>query len=86
MPSKIITQSSVKIDKISGLVRVDGIIVCKKVILDGRTYLQFKDKDRPRGRCRGTTVVEIRLSDFYSAISAQQLVDNVDVLAWTKTV
>ena len=68
MTSKIIGRSSVKIDPISGLIRIDGIIVCKKVTIDGRTFLQFKDSDRMRASCRKSALVELPLADFVAMV------------------
>jgi hypothetical protein len=52
---------TVKVDPDTSLMRVDGIIICKVVEKCGEIYLQFKDGDRMRSRCRGTAFVEVPL-------------------------
>ncbi len=64
MTPKLVSQPAVTIDPCTGLVRVDNIIICKKVVRDGITFLQFKDGDRLRSQCRKANLVEIALADF----------------------
>jgi hypothetical protein len=59
---------TVKVDPDTSLVRVDGIIVCKQVVKCGVVYLQFKDGDRLRSRCRGTAFIEIPLEALTGAL------------------
>lgn len=60
---------TITIDPDTSLVRIDGIILCKKVEKCGEVYLQFKDGDRLRSRCRGTSFVEIPISSFYKSLT-----------------
>jgi hypothetical protein len=48
-------------ENLEGLIRIDGIPAFRKVIKDGKTYLQFQDADRVRIQCRGTKLVEVPL-------------------------
>lgn len=47
-----------------GLVKVDGIAACRRVVRGGVIYLQFQDRDRMRASCRGSMFVEIPLVDL----------------------
>jgi hypothetical protein len=59
----------VKIDPQTDLIRLDGIIVCKRVTMpDGSVVLQFKDSDRIRSNVRGAQFVEIPLLEFIEAV------------------
>jgi hypothetical protein len=69
MKTKLAECGNVKIDPTTGLVRVDGIIVGRRVLKeDGKVALQFKDGDHIRSNCRGTMFVEICLDDFLYAV------------------
>jgi hypothetical protein len=57
-----------QVDAMTHLVRVDGIIVCKRIRRAGQVYLQFKDGDRMRSTCRGTQFVEVPLEAFKDAL------------------
>ena len=70
---KTLDRTAVNIDVLSGLVRIDGIIACKKVIRNGVVYLQFKDGDRLRSSCRKCNLVEIALDEFKIAIQEADL-------------
>lgn len=50
-----------------GSVRLDGMMVCRRVVHEGQVFLQFKDYDRMRSQCRGTRLIEIPL-EVFSAI------------------
>lgn len=63
---------TIAIDPISQIVRADGIIVCKVVNKDGKIYLQFKDGDRLRSRCRGAMFVEVSLDAFAEALKSEE--------------
>jgi hypothetical protein len=52
----------------TGLVRIDGVIVFRKVIRDGILHLQFVDKDRMRNQCRGAERIEIPLGALLTKI------------------
>jgi hypothetical protein len=68
---------TVKVDPITSIVRVDGVILCKRIIRSGVTYLQFKDGDRLRSNCRGTQFIEVPLDAFEKVLLAA-LVDEVN--------
>lgn len=70
---------SVKVDAISHIVRVDGVILCKRVVRNGVVILQFKDGDRMRSRDRGTAFIEVPLKAFEEMLMAAFV---EDVLAW----
>jgi hypothetical protein len=59
---------TVRIDPETSLVRVDGIILFKRVLKESGIFLQFKDSDRLRSRRRGTEFVEIPLSAFVDTL------------------
>ena len=73
MTAKIVDKHSVTIDPVTGLVRVDAIIICKSIKRDGKTYLQFKDGDRLRSNCRKTCLVEIELGMFAEIINGVEI-------------
>ena len=75
-PVKKITRESVKIDPSGGMIRIDGMNLCKKVIRNGVIYLQFKDRDAVRSNCRKTCYIEISLIDFVGQIEDVKLLDN----------
>jgi hypothetical protein len=57
----------------TSLIRVDNIIVCKRVSRAGQVLLQFKDGDRLRSQCRGTQFVEVPLEAFHKALQEAEL-------------
>ena len=59
---------TIRIDPNTLLVRVDGIILFRRVLRDSGVILQFKDSDRLRSRRRGTEYVEIPLSAFVDTL------------------
>lgn len=59
---------TVKIDPNTSLVRVDGIILFRRVLRDSGVILQFKDSDRLRSRRRGTEYVEVPLEAFVDTL------------------
>jgi hypothetical protein len=63
---------SVHADPETHIVRVDGIILCKRVTRAGKVVLQFKDGDRMRSQCRGTAFVEVPLDAFREALLNDQ--------------
>jgi hypothetical protein len=69
---------SLKIDPVTSLVRVDGVILCKRVVRCGQVVLQFKDGDRMRSQCRGTAFIEVPLESFRSVLTTEQM----DILKW----
>jgi hypothetical protein len=73
---KTITGTSVKVDPSSGMIRIDGLILCKKVIRNGATFLQFKDRDAVRSNCRKACLIEISLSDLVGQIESVRILDN----------
>ena len=56
--------ATIRVDQVTHLIRVDGIIVCKLVIRENTVFLEFKDGDRMRSQCRKTQFVEIPLEAF----------------------
>lgn len=44
-----------------GLTKVDGIPAFRRIVRDGRIYLQFRDRDSMRSSCRGSIYAEIPL-------------------------
>jgi hypothetical protein len=70
---------TVKVDPITSIVRVDGVILCKRVVRCGAIYLQFKDGDRLRSNCRGTQFIEVPLDAFEKVLLAA-LVDEVKIM------
>jgi hypothetical protein len=69
---------TIKIDPVTDLVRVDGVIVCKRVIRCGRPVLQFKDGDRLRSSCRGTAFIEVPLEAFDAMLAKECSADGLE--------
>lgn len=68
--SRAVGKDAVNIDPISGIIRIDQIIVGRRIVNpNGETYLQFKDRDKLRSNCRGDCLVEVRLIDLVAALS-----------------
>lgn len=67
MQAKVIRRSAINLDPKSGLVRLDGIIIARRVVANGKTYLEFKDNDRIRSSCRDTCLVQVALEDLAQA-------------------
>lgn len=44
-----------------GLVKIDGIPVCRRIARQDGVYLQFLDPDKERSEIRTTNLVEVRL-------------------------
>lgn len=65
------TGKMVKISE-DGMIRVDGITVFRRVERDGILYVQFKDYDRMRSKCRGTYLVEIPLNILVEMIKPDE--------------
>lgn len=65
------TGKTIKIDPVTFLVRADGITLFKRIVRDGKVYLQFKDRDGIRANCRGTYFVEIPLDVFAEALKLE---------------
>jgi len=66
--------AKVRIDPDSKLVRVDGVILFKRIIKpDGSIVLQCKDSDRLRSDKRGTALIEIPLDKFVEALQQNAL-------------
>jgi hypothetical protein len=62
---------TVRVDPVTHLIRVDGIIVCKMIIRENTVFLEFKDGDRLRSQCRHTQFVEIPLEAFNQVLLDQ---------------
>jgi len=65
--------ATIRVDNVTHLIRVDGIIVCKMIIRDDTVFLEFKDGDRMRSQCRKTQFVEIPLKAFEAVLMAEFL-------------
>lgn len=65
--------SKVRIDPDSALVRVDGVILFKRILRDAKVVLQFKDSDRLRSRNRGTAFIEVPLEAFVEALKKTEI-------------
>ena len=63
--------ATIRVDNVTHLIRVDGIIVCKMIIRDDTVFLEFKDGDRMRSQCRKTQFVEIPLEAFSAVLMAE---------------
>jgi hypothetical protein len=74
-PVKTITREKVKIDPSGGMIKIDGMNLCKKVIRNGVTYLQFKDRDAVRSNCRHACLIEISLDELVGMIESVALLD-----------
>ena len=72
-PVKKITRESVKIDPSGGMIRIDGLILCKKVIRNGEIWLQFKDRDAVRSNCRHACLIEISLDELVGMIEKVEI-------------
>lgn len=57
----------------TGLIRIDGITVFRKVVREGIIYIEFCDNDRMRTKCRGTRFVEVPLSVLLGVIDPIQI-------------
>ena len=68
--SRALTKKAVHIDPISGMICVDQIKICRKIVSpNGEIFLEFIDRDRHRSDCRGSCLVEIRLADLVETIT-----------------
>jgi len=66
---------TIRVDGVTHLIRVDGIIVCKMIVRDKTVFLEFKDGDRMRSQCRKTQFVEIPLEAFNQVLLAEYMND-----------
>lgn len=64
---------TIRIDPDTQLVRVDGIILFRRINRCGVVTLQFKDGDRMRSRARGTQFVEVPLEAFNQALTKDMI-------------
>lgn len=70
MPKVDNSGECIKVDPVSGMVRVDGIIVCRVVVIPGDgVRLQFFDGNRQRSARRGANLVEVPISTFAERVS-----------------
>lgn len=59
----------ITVDQITGILRIDGVPVCKVVLVRGEGIrLQFQDGDRLRSAGRGTRYIEIPLESIIRRI------------------
>ncbi len=65
------TCATVKVEP-GGLVRIDGIVIGRRVERAGRVYLQFCDGDRLRASCRGTRFVEVPLESLAKMLETEK--------------
>jgi len=64
---------TVKVDRRTGITRVDGCPQFKLVDRGGERYIVFRDMDRLRECCRGSKDVAIEIEAFFAAISGVSL-------------
>ena len=53
-----VTVSKLIVDD-DNLIRADGVVLGRRVQVDGQAYLQLKDRDRLRSQKRGTVFVHV---------------------------
>lgn len=65
--------STVQIDRITGDVRVDGMLAFRAFERDGLVWLQFCDRDkmRSRGRRPRTRFIEVCLRAFWEKLNSE---------------
>lgn len=83
MPPLIVDERGITKD-LDGIIRVDDIILLRVVDRGGKPYVQVKDYDRRRIKCRHTYFVEIPLEIFIAKLtdgtSMQELPPPIDEL------
>jgi len=60
-----------------GLVKLDGVTMFRKVMRDGKLYLQFRDSDRMRSQLRKTCYVEIPIAVLLDRIEGKSIADEL---------
>lgn len=82
MPALIVDERAVT-KNIDGIVSIDGIILFRIFERDGKKFLQAKDYDRKRIKCRHSYFVEIPLDVFIARINPVEVIeippDNVEI-------
>ena len=53
----------------NSLLKVDGIVVCKLLVVDGDVFLQFRDRSALRSNKRGTRFVSVSLDSFAAKVT-----------------
>jgi hypothetical protein len=71
MEYKTLVQRNVAIHPQTQIIRLDGVILGKRIVRDGKVFLQVKDGDRVRSECRGTCFVEISLDELAQVLIMQ---------------
>ena len=51
-----------------GLVKIDGIPICRRIMRKDGIYLQFLDPDKGRARIRNANLVEVRLDALINKV------------------
>lgn len=75
-PSSAIDPDGTKVKILpDGLVKLDGVILFRAVMHDGKMHLQFIDHDRMRVRCRGSKFVEIPLDILIKRVEGDKPTD-----------
>lgn len=72
MPALIVDERGISKD-IDGIIRVDGIIVFRVIERDGKKFIQAKDYDRKRIKCRHSYFVEVPIEIFIARITGQEI-------------
>lgn len=67
MPPLIVNEKSITKDH-DGMIRVDDITVFRIVEHDGKPYVQIKDHNRQRIKCRHSWFVEIPMEIFIARL------------------
>lgn len=57
---------------VDGILSVDGIKVFRKIEREGKIFIQVKDYDRMRTKCRGTYFVEVELEVLLSKLQLKK--------------
>lgn len=69
MKAKCVCVQDVKLDPLSGLLKVDGIPIMRFIRRNGSFVVQFMDGNKPRSDYRGSNLVELKLDEFLLAVS-----------------
>lgn len=64
---------------IDGKIYIDGILLFRILERDGKRFIQVKDHDRQRIKCRHTYFVEMELETFIEKISPKPPADKLPV-------
>ena len=70
MPALIVDERGFS-QNIDGMIYIDGIVLFRILERDGKLFIQVKDHDRRRIKCRRTYFVEMDLETFIAKIAAK---------------